>query len=536
MNRGIKHSVDAFALHASFTSNAFNAMKKLSTVGLLFSSLFVSALLFSSCGSSTSEPQPDDTKGTVTAVGTPSGTPTSASIDASGGTVISSDGRLELVIPPDALSSSTVITIQPITNEASLGAGLGFSLSPNGQQFTQPVTLLFHYNANDLQGTDVKALRVAVQKADHIWYVLDNPVLDASAGTLSVSTTHFSDYGIVDLLWLDPAYATIAVKQTKQLNLEMLKKAEDSDPSDNVTPLRYVPYPIVDEVSWSVNGNDGGNPNDGTVAPASNSATTTYTAPASITGMSSNPVAVTATLFHPAIPEKILMSSNITVTGGAGVGGRITLTLSLNDSRTHSNGGMVEVKKEVGTAELVYALPNIPMENNGFSRDANWDDAAFNGASSQTSEHLRTYDLICNGGAHKTITDRDKNVTIYEGGRQVTGAGLTIADDGTYTIMLGPPSSLDAAANTYTTWTNSCELPERVESTPSRAPVPFAPYFIPYIGGGAMKTTGKIDPAHPNSLKGVYHGTDQLTMFSFGTETITMPVEYTITWDLTLVP
>jgi hypothetical protein len=509
-------------------------MKKLSTSALFLAALLLSSSLLLSCGSNPSDTPQDTSKGTATAVGTPIGSPATASIDANGGTLISPDGRLEVIVPENALATATTLSIQPITNESPLGAGGGFSLLPHGQQFAKPVTVRMHYSQSDLTGTSPKALLIATQKADHIWYALGNLVLDESAGTLSASTTHFSDYNLAQYLRLSPPAATIAVNRSQSLKLTMLKPAEDDDPDDDLSPLGYVAAPVLGQVDWSINGDLAGNQSDGSVSPKSGSATTTYTAPSTIANMSSNPVAVTATVQDPTLPGKFMVSANITVTEGSGVSGRITLTLSLNDSRTRTLGGVTEVKSEAGSANLVYMLPNIALMASGGSRDANWDDAAFNGTSSQTSDHSQTYEVICSGGS-RMITNRDKTVTNYEGGAQRTGAGLMIMDDGSYTVLIGPSGSLDAAASTYTTWTNSCDLPEQVNTMPGRGPVPFAPYFIPYIGGGAMKTTGKIDPAHPNEIKGVYHGTDQLPMFSAGTETITMPVEYTITWDLTIV-
>src|ERR1700759_5181798 len=67
-----------------------------------------------------------DTSAAITAIGTPIGSPVTKTIGASGGTIISADGRAELNIPAGALSSDLAISIQPITNECPNGVGVAY--------------------------------------------------------------------------------------------------------------------------------------------------------------------------------------------------------------------------------------------------------------------------------------------------------------------------------------------------------------------------------------------------------------------------
>src|SRR5439155_11466017 len=157
-----------------------------------------------------------------------------------------------------------------------------------------------------------------------------------------------------------------------------LKPAVDNDPNDNATPLKYVPYPINTEVNWSINGSTS-NPNDGSVSPLSGASSTTYTAPASTKGMSSNPVAVSATLYDPQIAQKIILLSNIKVTDKPTVSGRITLSVSLKGSQTYSHG-TEETKTEDGSADFVYVLSDVDLQDVGQGdRSADWSDAAYGG-------------------------------------------------------------------------------------------------------------------------------------------------------------
>ena len=254
--------------------------------------------------------------GTVTAVGTPTDSPSIAMIGASGGSLLSTNGRSEIIIPQGALSTNTQISIQPVTNEAPGGAGDGFSFTPVGQTFSQPVTLRFHYTASDIAGTNIYELAIATQKDDHIWYAFNTVNLDSIAGTVSISTTHFSLYSLFKKFRITPEEAEIAVNATQAVRVATVQKAPDNDPNDEVTPLGVlVTYPNGNEVSWTVNGLTGGALDNGDVNPKSGSSTATYTAPATTNDMTSNPAAVTAQVDIPG-PSKLYLISNITVLGG----------------------------------------------------------------------------------------------------------------------------------------------------------------------------------------------------------------------------
>jgi hypothetical protein len=254
--------------------------------------------------------------GTPTVVGTPTGSPSTATIGASCGSLLSSDSRTEIVIPPGVLSASTQITIQPVTNEAPGGTGDGFSFTPAGQTFSQPVTLRFHYTAGDIAGTNIHELAIATQKDDHIWYSFNTVTLDSTAGTISISTTHFSLYSLFDKFKITPVEAEIAVNATQSVRVATVQIPTDNDPNDEVSPLGpLITYPNGNEVSWTVNGLTGGALDNGDVTPRSGSSTVTYTAPATTNDMTSNPAAVTAQVDIPG-PSKLYLISNIKVLGG----------------------------------------------------------------------------------------------------------------------------------------------------------------------------------------------------------------------------
>ena len=195
------------------------------------SALLATCCFIISCKTSSPTSPTTTTTGVPTAIGTPVGSPATGTIDASGGSLLSPDGRLEVVVPAGALATATSISVQPITNETPGGVGVGFSMLPNGQTFSKPVTLTFHYSPDDLAGTDANALAVAVQKDDRIWYEFNTSSLDESAGTLSITTSHFSNYDLLSRFRIAPDHAEINVNKTQSLEVRIATPATvDNDP------------------------------------------------------------------------------------------------------------------------------------------------------------------------------------------------------------------------------------------------------------------------------------------------------------------
>src|SRR5579864_3487419 len=132
-----------------------------------------------------------DTSVAITAVGTPVGTPVTKTIGAAGGTISSADGRIDLIIPPGALSSDLAITIQPITNQCPGGLGAGYDFLPNGTKFSTPATLIFHYADSDVNGTDPDLIYYATQDSSRAWDVDIEKDVDTVAKTISFDVHHF---------------------------------------------------------------------------------------------------------------------------------------------------------------------------------------------------------------------------------------------------------------------------------------------------------------------------------------------------------
>lgn len=135
-----------------------------------------------------------DESGTVTEVGQPQGTLIVKTIGPEGGTIGTEDGNVKLVIPAGAVSKSTQITIQPITNKNATGLGVAYRFSPEGLTFSKPATLTFQYDEKKLSSQQADNLGIAYQRTNHVWYDVSGTRVDAGKHEISVPMEHFSDW------------------------------------------------------------------------------------------------------------------------------------------------------------------------------------------------------------------------------------------------------------------------------------------------------------------------------------------------------
>ena len=140
-----------------------------------------------------------------TGVGTPDGAAVSATIGAAGGSLTSDDGALTVTVPAGALAADTEVGIQAITNTAWGGLGPAYRLTPAGLDFATPVALGFAVSAELLAGTAPALLNVAYQDDQGFWFVPGASSYDAGAGTLTGTTTHFTDFSPIEQYRLMPA-------------------------------------------------------------------------------------------------------------------------------------------------------------------------------------------------------------------------------------------------------------------------------------------------------------------------------------------
>lgn len=260
----------------------------------------------------------------VTPVGTAAGAEASASVPATGGTLVSTDGRLKVTVPAGALSASQVLTVQAISNQAPGGAGAAYRLGPEGTTFSQPVTLTFTYGAADTRGSDEAALSIAYQDSMGRWNSLTSVTRDTAAKTISGVTSHFSDWSMLKGWQLRPGAATVEPGATLKLTVDVC--TDNVKGTDQLAFLRNECQPDTDflKVSdWSVNGTPGGSAAVGTLSNTDDSHAT-FTAPGAQPSV--NPVAVSGSGTLKA-GTKSLLVSNVWIGGEPPLGGFVKATI-----------------------------------------------------------------------------------------------------------------------------------------------------------------------------------------------------------------
>lgn len=277
----------------------------------------------------------EDGKPIVTDKGTPYGQMVTVDVGPAGATIVSPDGKLKLIIPEGALSSSKSISIQSISNEAPLGAGNAYRLMPEGTTFLKPVKLVFTYDEQLAEEIPADFLWIVTQASDGSWNAMMKSAVDKNTKTVSVETTHFSDWALGRFMEISlvPASQTVKKGQTVQLLVYGFSRDKEMTDDDELVPLvplgdvkegddlvPLTPIPSVEErlmdfrvKAWTLNG--AGAPvsnSNGTLTPSG--FTATYKAPAQ--KPASNPVAVTVELEAADKAGKkssFFVTSNITV-------------------------------------------------------------------------------------------------------------------------------------------------------------------------------------------------------------------------------
>ncbi len=249
-------------------------------------------LFLSGCGSEGSSPSADVPGSDVpmvvdpdaTPVGEPSGSAVTMSIGPTGGTLASVDGRLELVLPAGALARDTTVSLQAISNEAPGGLGEAWRLDAEGAAFAKPVTLVFHPGSGDLDGTALEAVDLGYQGIGGAWFHLADPTRDTATGTVTATTTHFTDFAPMSGYLLLPRQAKVRVGQQQAFTLNYCQPIPDptcDDATVCLAPLVRVgpcaPMLTLQEVAWAVQNVPGGNATVGTIT--GNHLSGTYTAP-----------------------------------------------------------------------------------------------------------------------------------------------------------------------------------------------------------------------------------------------------------------
>jgi hypothetical protein len=226
--------------------------------------------------------QPTDDTPIITLSGTPTGSAVTQTIGAEGGILSSADGQLTLIVPAGALTLQTPITVQPISNNAPGGVGLGYRLTPSDLRFKVPVELRLAYSDSNAMGGSSELLGLAVQDAQGQWIARKSVKLvtgamqtmvpavvpaNGASKTVGVSTKGLGDWTLYWAFWLSPIAASIKVGASQGLTLvTCLKRDENGELLEEeqiMKTCRSDPQFRAEE--WSVNNTNGGDIFLGTV-------------------------------------------------------------------------------------------------------------------------------------------------------------------------------------------------------------------------------------------------------------------------------
>jgi hypothetical protein len=316
-----------FSIHLFFNYFLMRTIRWSYTIILFV--LFISTILVS-CKKSDSTTVTQAPGPIITGTGTAVGAASDTLIGPLGGTLHSADGKLIVTIPAGAVASATTIAIQPVTNMAPLGLGNGYRLQPEGMTFANPVLLTFKYDDQLLQNSPEDFLWIITQAGDGSWNALMKSALDKNSKTVTITTTHFSDWALgrfIDLT-VTPVAGIVKINQSIGLRVTGFSRDKALPVDDELQPLVYLTgdgedlAPLAPFESllmdfkvkqWTLNGSPAPVSNsNGSLTASGNGAI--YTAPGSVPV--TNPEAVTVQLEASKTTGgsmSFMVTSNITV-------------------------------------------------------------------------------------------------------------------------------------------------------------------------------------------------------------------------------
>jgi len=207
--------------------------------------------------------------------------------------------------------------------------------------------------------------------------------------------------------------------------------------------------------------------------------------------------------------------------------GTITLSVTLNGSRSREAGAM-ETANLQASANYAFDLSSAEVDEQSGQRTVNWDQQIPTGSAVWSDERLRTFD--CNSVAVTDRTLTSRTVNFGTSADVIGGAMLTVESNGTYRLVINAVPLRSLGTEVVERWENCGGATyDRQEHAWG---VPFLEFFIPpNVTLGAF--TGSTSPS-ATEVVGSYSGTQDYTVFSDGVENVTIPITYTVSWNLKL--
>jgi hypothetical protein len=316
--------------------------------------------------------------GVVRPVGAPTGPAITKQVGANGGFISNHDGSMKVTIPAGALADATTISVEPIENTNPGGIGMGYRLLPHGITFLKPVSITFSYEAMSQQVSYAQALGIAFQDEKGIWQYLAEPVINTNNKTITVNSTHFSDWTLMLWMFLTPQTADVDVNGQVALKaVRVLPTAIEGDILVPLVPPEDGSIPVGEQVAlekkyikkWDL---------AGAGVLESEGAAATYFAPAAVPP--DNPVAVTLALNLKSAAVTLITAINIS---GSSISLRVNGGAWRNISATAFKAGdtynllgaeggqIIDLKFEAKTGFLPYTYGGNMQSKNSFTLSEN---------------------------------------------------------------------------------------------------------------------------------------------------------------------
>jgi hypothetical protein len=458
----------------------------------------------------------------TTAIGAPFDNDTvTASLDQTGGTLASPDGRLTLFVPAGALSAPATVGVGRISDRMPSGIGAGYrvTLTDDATQgkaaLFQPLGLEFTLTDAELSGYDLtlENLAVAFQGAGGAWQLspdaqavplggvrVQSGVRPQGSGGAKITAKlkKAGDYALATRYKLHPRNGLVRVND--KLLLTILKFAPSG--VDPVSGYANTNVTQIAASNWSVNGVAGGNSSVGLLIADSGDSQRTYKAPAK--APIPNPVRVSATVSDAG--KTVTLVSKVRVEDSEGWED-IYADVTHSESKSFSNGGSSSLKIN-GVMQGKLDATDINVSAPGSIGGTNYDGILIytanldpNGSGTFSIVYTSTtfVECICTpkpGKAKKTITyeftaaDKPTPNPIYP-----ANGGASIKSSGAYTLSGYVSLQLKGNYTLKVTETNPCSdkapPPDVNESGEDTVAI-----------GGQIKGEGSVKPQGPDRMTG----------------------------------
>ncbi|MCG2615299.1 hypothetical protein LZZ85_13450 [Terrimonas sp. NA20] len=187
-------------------------------------------------------------------LGAPVGSAVQKEIGAAGGVIQSPDGVIKITVPAGAVDVPTAFSVQEVTNTLETRAR-SYRLRPEGVNFKKPLTVTYRYAGIDIGSIDPRMLFLAFQDKDGYYYSANKTKGDLNNHTLTVETTHFSDWTFYSRYDLnidggrkEGGRVFLRESEKVKVNVYVSPKSEGEDDIDELLSPLY--DPVMSSVQW----------------------------------------------------------------------------------------------------------------------------------------------------------------------------------------------------------------------------------------------------------------------------------------------